>query len=451
MGYFSPVEGGYAALYGGNLQLTVAAIMDRLFSALSQYKTMDSRGGSMAGRTLYSFRSGISVLLVCIIFLFFLNACASGNRASMAKKEFADSSGASAPMSYERRRANKSASAGSGLMEREEAAPSMEGDDGREDPSSTSRMVIHTGKFTIEVDNVRRAVEDAEKLAIDFGGFLESSSSSDSFRRARAVIRVPVDKFHLAVQAVEKMGTVGYRSVESSDVTMEFNDSSLRMQTLEKVRARLYELLKKTKKVEEQVKILREIERITAMIDSLKARLAYLKNKASMSTIVLDFTARVREVTSRYMPSPFAWIARLDPDRRSIEKDFRSVTCDTPDGFFSLDKKKRNFDFVSPGEKTGLRLGCVENMPTADLAFWDEAVALDMTNRRWEVSSVETVTGQHGLEFHMTRIKGAGFIYTIAWAVSGDAIVVAEMVQVLEGAEDESPAFRKFLSTVRFR
>ena len=401
----------------------------------------------MAGRFMIFTRSSISCLVFYMAILLFFSGCSSGGSHVIQKEKYA---GAPAP-TQEANRARKAAMADSSSRSAEDEVAPAEEETGGENPSGRPRMVIHTGRFNIEVDNVRSAVDDAERIARDLGGFLESSSSSDSYRKAVAVIRIPVENFFKALQAVERMGTVTYRSVESADVTMEFQDTTLRMETLEKVRTRLYDLLKKTTKVEEQVKILREIERITATIDSLKARLAWLQNRAALSTITIEFTARVREISSRYIPSPFPWIAGLDPDRRSIAKNFRDVICDTPDGFFTLDRKRSTFDFTSPGERTSLRLGSVENMPPADAPFWDEAVMLDLANRRLESSPLETVRGQYGLEFHLVRVKGPGLVYTVAWAVSGDVIVVVEMVQRQEGAADESSSFKKFLATVRFR
>ena len=394
-----------------------------------------------------SFRFTISILL-CILFI---SGCSSVGRESgapVSKKNALES------RDYFR---SKSAS---GIVENEadipEEAPASvdkKTDVNPSTPPESQRMVIQGARYAIEVENVRLAVQDAEKCVRDLGGFLESSSSSDSFRRAHVVLRVPVKSFFKALETIEKMGTVSFRQIQAQDVTMEFQDTALRMETAEKVRSRLYDLLKRTEKVEEQVKILREIERLTAQIDSMKTRLDYLKSRANLSTITIDFTARVRESASRYMPSPFRWIRDLNPAERSILDNYSPVESATPEGFFFHRDKSSDCLYSTPGNKIRIRLGSVENYPFADDVFWAEALALDIGNRHIGIDPVRKVRNQYGLEFHVLASRPAdGSVYVIAFAVSGKSIVVAEVI--FSDAKDYAAnpdTTGIFLQTVRLR
>ena len=392
------------------------------------------------------FLEGI-VIFLCILCI---SSCASSSREVVAGGHYAkksaprpaaaDTEGAAGMTDY------YAAEESEKSERRSDEAPANE-----PQPAPVERMVIQTARYGIEVDNVRSAVQDAEKCARDLGGFLESSSSSDSYRRATVVLRVPVEKFFQVLELIEKMGTVRFRQVQAQDVTMEFQDTSLRMGTAEKVRARLYDLLKRTEKVEEQVKILREIERLTAQIDSMKSRLDYLKSQASLSTITLEFTARVQESASRYIPSPFQWIRNLDPGRRSIDKNHSKVESSAPQGFFTHKDESADYLYSTPGDKVCIRLGTVENYPPADSRFWNEALTLDLANRHMDVDPARTVMTQYGLEFNVFTCRPAGgSVYLIAVAVKGSTVVVSEII--FREAEDytaQQERITGFLKTVR--
>ncbi len=317
-------------------------------------------------------------------------------------------------------------------------------------PGSAARLVIYSGEFAVVVENVQDALKGAEKIAERFGGFIESAGTSDSYRLARVVIRVPVKSFQQAIKEIEKMGDVTSRKVTAQDVTREFNDTSLRMKTLKEVRSRLYELLRRTKDVKEQVKILKEIERLTLQIDSMMTRLDSLKNRAAYSTLVLTIKAKVKEVVSQYLPSPFGWIRKLSPWNRSVTDDYEDVKYKVPDGFF--DQKDEYYDnetawlLTNPGGKVNMRISSVKNYPPADLDFWKEAFCLDAANRKYKVLSQEILTNSTGDRTALYNLKTMkNNVYSVAFAVRGESLIIMEALY-----EDEKifksgfPCFRKF-------
>ncbi len=320
---------------------------------------------------------------------------------------------------------------------------------------ASSRMIIYYARFTIMVENVERSVRRVEGIASKFEGFIESSASSDSYRYAKVILRVPVKSFDDALKDVEGLGSVSSKSVSATDVTMEFNDAKLRRESALKVRERMYLLLKRTKKVSERIKILREIERLTAQIESLDARLKYLKNRASFSTIEITFKAVVKHVVSRYIPSPFPWISGLDPGRRSIFSN-GELEYDKPEGFFYqgtdfYDKKMNSYLFSSPGEKAEIRAGVVDNYPPADFRFWKEAFALDIKNRKYSVIKKNEISGREKFASYALKLNNES-VYVAAFAVSEKKIAV---VEARFSTEKEYNNYRDrltgFIKSVRFK
>ena len=264
--------------------------------------------------------------------------------------------------------------------------------EGSKPVKQAARIVIYHGYYTITVESVPVALKEARQLAKQFGGYLESASTRDRSRRATIQIRVPVARFNDALKACEKLGEVTNREVRARDITREFQDTRLRLNSHRMVLKRMRELLKKTKKVEERVKILREIERLTAKIETLTRRLNYLKRQASYSTIVLTLKARIVGTVRGYIPSAFGWIAGLKPEKRSIYDDGDDVKASAPSGFFNnryaFYKRKRNvWLYTLPRGGAGIRLAGVKNEPRGNLAFWKKALKIELENRKYTFAS----------------------------------------------------------------
>lgn len=325
----------------------------------------------------------------------------------------------------------------------------------KSEPAARERMVVYTADFSLEVESIRQSLDRIGSLVKGLEGFIESVSTSDSYGGARVVLRVPVKNFERALPEIEKLGTVTDRRVTASDVTMEFNDITLRIDTAKRVRDRMYELLRRVIKVEERVKILREIQRLTEQIDVLTTRMNYLAGRARFSTITVSMKAAVRDSVRSFIPSPFPWIAGLSPEKRSVFDDGKKLSFDVPGGFFSL---KRNyyegsspFLFTSPDGTLGVRLGLADNYPPADIRFWTEAFEIDVKNRMYRLEKSDELSGQHGLSFRRYLFSRAGGgRYLVAFAVSGGSIWVVEAVSQSEAAYTRNAAaIDSFITSIR--
>ena len=83
-------------------------------------------------------------------------------------------------------------------------------------------------------------------------------------------------KFDGLFAAVLEFGDVLFKSAETVDVSEAFSDLSSRLDIAEKARERLYILLGKTDDVDERLKILREIRRLTEEIEQIRLTLTGL-------------------------------------------------------------------------------------------------------------------------------------------------------------------------------
>lgn len=354
--------------------------------------------------------------------------------------------------------------AGMGDSERSSSAESFtdnasKGKTSKEKTSAESRMVIYGAEYRIQVESVLKTVERVKEMTGRLGGFIESIHTSDSYKYAKIITRVPVAKFDDALEETDRLGIVEHKTVRASDVTMQFNDMALRVDTSKKIRDRLYDLLKRAANPWDKAEILREISRLTTEIDNITARMNYLKSKAEFSTLSLKLKAIVRDTSRVYIASPFAWIASLTPFRRSIVHGRESdLVYNSPEGFFNYEKSffasgsaVQNL-FVSSDGAVRLKLGLVENYPRADQKFWSEALKIDFENRKYAIKSTMRHEARNGIVFDSSIITLSGKdIYLVAIGVKEDKILVVEAYGKDEKSfESNKQAIETFIKSVGY-
>ena len=319
-----------------------------------------------------------------------------------------------------------------------------------------SRMIVYTASYLMVVDSVVSSLEAAHAVVDRYQGYIQSSVTADNYRYGKIILRIPVEKFEDAIKDIAKLGEVTSKTISASDVTMEYNDVVLRMQSALEVRARMMELLKRVQKPEEKVKVLKEIARLTQVIDSLNAQKSYLMNKASYSTIEVEFRARLKDTVSHYIASPFGWIRALSISSRSIKNTEPPCEFDVPENFFiyrgNFFKKGSLFLMATPGETVKMRMGFVDNYPAADAEFWKEALALDFTNRRYgSVAQKELKIADGKTAVMTTAIAEGATYYIVAVVIYKDKLAVCEAVFKDKDAYDKySASVEKFVTSMRF-
>ncbi|MCX7007698.1 MAG: DUF4349 domain-containing protein [Kiritimatiellaeota bacterium] len=153
------------------------------------------------------------------------------------------------------------------------------------------RMLIWKAWLEVEVWNVSNAVAQATALAQLQGGFVDQTSGGDE-TSARLRLRVPASTLKAAVGALEELGTVTRRNIESEDVTEQYVDVEARLKNKLVLRDRLKQLLDKATGVKDVLAIETELNRVQADIDSMTARLKTLKGQADLATIEVSFTRK---------------------------------------------------------------------------------------------------------------------------------------------------------------
>lgn len=167
------------------------------------------------------------------------------------------------------------------------------------------RMVIYNAYVSLETGDIGGTLAKIRSLAESYGGYVAGSSRSSYGMQATAeiTIRVPKDKFHVAVQEIETYGKVLDERTSSEDVTQQYIDLKARLENLQRQEKRLNEILGMAKTVDEVLNVERELERVRGEIESLQGQVNYLERNVAMSVI----TVGLKEPLPPFTPPGMDW------------------------------------------------------------------------------------------------------------------------------------------------
>ena len=234
-----------------------------------------------------------SPVLATLSLAAFLLAGCSGPGESSGSGVARGSGGAPAPDSAADAAAGSQAGAGKAVSP--EAAAAV----GRVAPAPS---VIRTGELEVLVGDVRKAADEAARLARGAGGNVESEQrSSDAVLR----LRVPPETFDATLASLAGLGEERGRRLGSEDVTGQVVDLDSRLSTqrasVEQVRA----LLSEADTLGEVVQVEAELTKRTADLESLEARLDALTGQVDLSTVTLRLVAQGSPAASPGAPLGF--------------------------------------------------------------------------------------------------------------------------------------------------
>ena len=160
---------------------------------------------------------------------------------------------------------------------------------------STTRFVQYEAYITISSSSPDSVHQSVLKLVNNFKGYVLKSEKD------MTIIRVPSADFSEVVKEIEKLGIVANKEIKGEDVTEEYHDLTIRLESTKKVRDRYLELLKIANSVESALQVEREIERVNKEIDLITGKLNRLQHLVRFSTISVSTAKEVK-------PGPIGYI-----------------------------------------------------------------------------------------------------------------------------------------------
>jgi hypothetical protein len=173
------------------------------------------------------------------------------------------------------------------------------------DATVAAPLLIYTANLVMGVFEAAEAIDQAEKLALDAGGYLVRRDDQS------ITVRVPAGKFQGTLEEVLKLGDVRHRDVKVQDVTEQFHDLQIRLRNAEAVLARLHALLDRAQSVKDALAVEAELARVAGQVEQLKGRLKLLRELIAFSTITVRFDAQPVEQLEPNLTLPFPWLDSL--------------------------------------------------------------------------------------------------------------------------------------------
>jgi hypothetical protein len=159
---------------------------------------------------------------------------------------------------------------------------------GKRDKISKQKKIIKDGDISIEVEDVVRAKKSLDTTLAHYEAYFENEQFNDnpSTTSYRLKIRVPSKMFDALLKATENGGgKVRYKDINTRDVTEDYYDSEIRLESKRLFRTRYNELLTKTAKVPDILDIEENLRVIQEEIESQEGHLRYLNDQVLYSTL----------------------------------------------------------------------------------------------------------------------------------------------------------------------
>lgn len=166
------------------------------------------------------------------------------------------------------------------------------------------RLVVQETNLSLVVKNVRETTDKILEFTEAQGGYMVATSLTqpEEAPYGMIVVRVPAEKLKETLDYFRTLSIkVSSEFVSGRDVTDEYEDIAEELRTLEKTKARFEAILNQAEKIDDILRVQREIISLQKQIDGYKGRQQLLEGTARLSRITLNISTD--EMSLPYAPS----------------------------------------------------------------------------------------------------------------------------------------------------
>jgi len=180
---------------------------------------------------------------------------------------------------------------------------------------AAAHMIIKNADIKLQVEDTDIAIDRTTQIVGDLGGYIISSRiwyqpwyDGENYKYATITVGIPVEQFErtlsrlrgLAVQVLDE-------TASGEDVTDQYVDLQSQLTNLEATRDRIKSFLDQATTVDEALRINQELSNVEAQIESIKGRMNYLQDRASYSTITINYEPVFPDIEPEPTPTPIPW------------------------------------------------------------------------------------------------------------------------------------------------
>jgi hypothetical protein len=191
---------------------------------------------------------------------------------------------------------------------------------------AVDRELITTGNATLAVDDPFEAAEQIAGLVEQAGGRIEArderAATDDEPGSASMTLRIPADRVSATLDALDELGEVRDRHVETVDVTGTAQDLDARIEALRTSTDRLRELMADADRTADLIEIEAELSTRQAELDSRVSERNRLSDEVAMSTLHVEIVA---EGTPAAQAQPDGFLGGLSAGWSALVSTFNVV------------------------------------------------------------------------------------------------------------------------------
>lgn len=158
-------------------------------------------------------------------------------------------------------------------------------------PRDAIRKIIYTANLEMTVESFSGVADSMIQLSQEFGGFVAQaniSGTTGNRRRGSWTLRIPSDQYRPFLTSAGSLGEIRSLDEHTKEVTAEFYDVDARIRNKQMEEARLNQILEERPgKLDDVLKVEREVSRVRQEIETMQGRLRVLKDLTSYSTVTI--------------------------------------------------------------------------------------------------------------------------------------------------------------------
>ncbi len=158
-------------------------------------------------------------------------------------------------------------------------------------PVKTPDKIIKSGNMSMEVEEYQKAMQQIADMVKAAQGYISNQNEQRTDYRITNTLtmRMPSQNFDALMTGISDVAKkVIFKNVNMHDVTEEYTDVAARLKTKREVELRYLEILKSAKTIKDILEVEEQLRVIREEIESATARLKYMDDRVSYSTISLE-------------------------------------------------------------------------------------------------------------------------------------------------------------------
>lgn len=156
------------------------------------------------------------------------------------------------------------------------------------------RMIIRNANLTIEVANIRTALDKIGVLANKSGGYVINSNLMQNDQiginsSAQISIRIPAEGLNNILTQLKSLSiAIKKEEISGEDITQKYVDLESTLKNLETAKIQLQKIMDNAKKTEDVLSVFRQLTDIQGQIDIIQGQIKYFKESVAYSLVTIE-------------------------------------------------------------------------------------------------------------------------------------------------------------------